>query len=53
VPGHYLTHSQKQPLAIYQRLFLFWNSIHPTTAAHLILGEAAFEAIQLPVRSFE
>jgi phospholipase/lecithinase/hemolysin len=26
--------------------FLFWDSIHPTTAAHRILGEAAFEAIQ-------
>ncbi len=26
--------------------FLFWDSIHPTTAAHQILGEAAFEAIQ-------
>ena len=26
--------------------FLFWDSIHPTTAAHHILGEAAFEAIQ-------
>ena len=26
--------------------FLFWDSIHPTTAAHQILGETAFEAIQ-------
>ncbi len=26
--------------------FLFWDGIHPTTAAHRILGEAAFEAIQ-------
>jgi phospholipase/lecithinase/hemolysin len=26
--------------------FLFWDSIHPTTAAHRILGEAAFEVIQ-------
>ncbi|MEQ9671250.1 SGNH/GDSL hydrolase family protein [Coleofasciculus sp. G2-EDA-02] len=26
--------------------FLFWDSIHPTTAAHRILGEAAFEAVQ-------
>ena len=26
--------------------FLFWDSIHPTTAGHQILGEAAFEAIQ-------
>ncbi len=25
---------------------LFWDSIHPTTAAHRILGEAAFEVIQ-------
>ena len=26
--------------------FLFWDGIHPTTAAHRILGEAAFSAIQ-------
>jgi len=26
--------------------FLFWDSIHPTTAAHRVLGEAAFSAIQ-------
>ena len=26
--------------------FLFWDSIHPTTATHQILGAAAFEAIQ-------
>jgi thermolabile hemolysin len=26
--------------------FLFWDGIHPTTAAHLILGEAAFSTIQ-------
>lgn len=26
--------------------FLFWDGIHPTTAAHRILGEAAFCAIQ-------
>lgn len=26
--------------------FLFWDSIHPTTAAHRILGETAFSAIQ-------
>jgi phospholipase/lecithinase/hemolysin len=26
--------------------FLFWDGIHPTTAAHRILGEAAFTAIQ-------
>ena len=26
--------------------FLFWDSIHPTTAAHRVLGEAAFAAIQ-------
>lgn len=26
--------------------FLFWDDIHPTTAAHRILGEAAFSAIQ-------
>ncbi len=26
--------------------FLFWDSIHPTTVAHRILGEAAFSAIQ-------
>lgn len=26
--------------------FLFWDGIHPTTAAHLILGETAFSAIQ-------
>lgn len=25
--------------------FLFWDDIHPTTAAHRILGKAAFEAI--------
>lgn len=29
-----------------QAQFLFWDSIHPTTAAHRILGEAAFVAIQ-------
>jgi phospholipase/lecithinase/hemolysin len=27
-------------------LFLFWDSIHPTRAAHRVLGEAAFEVIQ-------
>jgi phospholipase/lecithinase/hemolysin len=26
--------------------FLFWDGIHPTTAAHRILGEAAFWVIQ-------
>jgi phospholipase/lecithinase/hemolysin len=26
--------------------FLFWDGIHPTTAAHRVLGEAAFCAIQ-------
>jgi phospholipase/lecithinase/hemolysin len=26
--------------------FLFWDGIHPTTAAHRVLGEAAFSAIQ-------
>jgi len=26
--------------------FLFWDGIHPTTAAHRLLGEAAFSAIQ-------
>lgn len=26
--------------------FLFWDSIHPTTAAHRILAEAAFDAVQ-------
>ncbi len=26
--------------------FLFWDGIHPTTAAHRILGEAAFSAVQ-------
>ena len=26
--------------------FLFWDGIHPTTATHRILGEAAFSAIQ-------
>ncbi|MEW5857413.1 MAG: SGNH/GDSL hydrolase family protein [Cyanobacteriota bacterium] len=26
--------------------FLFWDGIHPTTAAHRILGETAFAAIQ-------
>ncbi|MBH8556016.1 SGNH/GDSL hydrolase family protein [Nostocaceae cyanobacterium CENA357] len=26
--------------------FLFWDSIHPTTAAHRIIGETAFSAIQ-------
>lgn len=26
--------------------FLFWDGIHPTTAAHRILGEAAFSVIQ-------
>ena len=26
--------------------FLFWDGIHPTTAAHRILGEAAFSALQ-------
>jgi thermolabile hemolysin len=26
--------------------FLFWDGIHPTTAAHQILGNAAFAAIQ-------
>jgi thermolabile hemolysin len=26
--------------------FLFWDGIHPTTAAHQILGEQAFEAIK-------
>jgi phospholipase/lecithinase/hemolysin len=26
--------------------FLFWDGIHPTTAAHRILGEAAVSAIQ-------
>lgn len=26
--------------------FLFWDGIHPTTAAHRILGKAAFSAIQ-------
>ncbi|WP_370587990.1 SGNH/GDSL hydrolase family protein [Trichocoleus sp. FACHB-591] len=26
--------------------FLFWDGIHPTTAAHRILGEAAFSTIQ-------
>lgn len=26
--------------------FLFWDGIHPTTAAHRILGEAAFSAFQ-------
>lgn len=26
--------------------FLFWDGIHPTTAAHQILGEAAFSVIQ-------
>lgn len=26
--------------------FLFWDGIHPTTAAHQVLGEAAFAAIQ-------
>jgi len=26
--------------------FLFWDGIHPTTAAHRVLGEAAFTAIQ-------
>jgi phospholipase/lecithinase/hemolysin len=26
--------------------FLFWDGIHPTTAAHGILGKAAFSAIQ-------
>jgi thermolabile hemolysin len=26
--------------------FLFWDGIHPTTAAHRILGEAAFSAMQ-------
>jgi phospholipase/lecithinase/hemolysin len=25
---------------------LFWDGIHPTTAAHRVLGEAAFTAIQ-------
>ena len=29
-----------------QAQFLFWDSIHPTTAAHRILGEAAFVVIQ-------
>ena len=26
--------------------YLFWDGIHPTTAAHRILGEAAFSALQ-------
>jgi phospholipase/lecithinase/hemolysin len=26
--------------------FLFWDSIHPTTAAHRVLGEAAFAGVQ-------
>jgi phospholipase/lecithinase/hemolysin len=26
--------------------FLFWDGIHPTTAAHRIIGEAAFSALQ-------
>ncbi len=26
--------------------FLFWDGIHPTTAAHRIIGEAAFSAVQ-------
>jgi len=28
------------------RQFLFWDSIHPTTAAHRILGERAFSVLQ-------
>lgn len=33
--------------------FLFWDGIHPTTAAHQILGEQAFVAIEqsLPVKA--
>nr|WP_257236550.1 SGNH/GDSL hydrolase family protein [Nostoc sp. 'Peltigera malacea cyanobiont' DB3992] len=26
--------------------FLFWDGIHPTTAAHRIIGETAFSTIQ-------
>jgi phospholipase/lecithinase/hemolysin len=29
--------------------FLFWDGIHPTTAAHRILGDAAFETLQTRV----
>ncbi|MCY7275580.1 MAG: hypothetical protein LH702_18045 [Phormidesmis sp. CAN_BIN44] len=31
--------------------FLFWDGIHPTTAAHRALGEIAFSALQVGQRS--
>ena len=31
--------------------FLFWDGIHPTTAAHRALGETAFSALQVERRS--
>ena len=27
--------------------FLFWDGIHPTTAAHRVLGERAFYALEV------
>jgi phospholipase/lecithinase/hemolysin len=36
----------KQPVACVPDKFLFWDQIHPTTAAHQLIGELAFSAVK-------